>query len=68
MSKIKSGSWVTRKYKTEKQARQAWDDLRKNGANCCYSESGGDADGTGGEYEVSFNKDSYKENKKMKEM
>jgi hypothetical protein len=65
MSKIeKDGDWETRHYETAAQAEQAWDDLRRNGANCTYSESGGDGDGTGGEYELTFRRDSYEENKK----
>lgn len=56
-------SWETRSYETEDQARQAWDDLRENGALCEFTSSGGDFDGTGGEYEVSFNRESYDENR-----
>lgn len=55
------GDLETRKYDTAEQAKQAWDALRYNGANCTYTESGGNSDG---EYELSFRKDSYEENKK----
>lgn len=67
MNKETDGDYETRHYETEAQAQQAWDDLRSNGANCMYSSSGGDSDGTGGEYELTFRKDSYEENKKMNE-
>lgn len=58
------GDWETRRYDTAEQAQQAWDDLHRNGANCTYTESGGNADGTGGEYELTFRRESYEENKK----
>lgn len=66
MNKETDGNLETRSYDTEAQAQQAWDDLRSNGASCRYSSSGGDFDGTGGEYELTFSKDSYEENKNMK--
>ena len=48
MAKKRSvGDYETRRYDTAEQARQAWDALHRNGANCTYTESGGDADSGG---------------------
>jgi hypothetical protein len=49
----------TRSYETEDSARQAHEDLYNNGATTAtFTSSGGESDGTGGEYEVSFDRDS----------
>ena len=57
----------TRSYETEEQAYQAYEDLNDNGALASFSSSGGDSDGIGGEYEVSFPTESYEETKGMRD-
>ena len=48
----------TRSYATEASARQGWADLGHKGN---FSASGGESNGTGGEYEIDFQR---KEKKK----
>jgi hypothetical protein len=43
-------SWEKRHYDTKDQMEQAIDDLVSNGSNITWSSSGGESDGTGGEY------------------
>jgi hypothetical protein len=58
----------TRSYETLESAEQALEDLHMNGATTAtLTSSGGDYDGTGGEYEVSFDRDTYEESKERYE-
>lgn len=49
--------WEERQYETEEQMNQAVNDFHQDGKNVQWSSSGGNADGTGGEYCISIQRD-----------